>query len=121
MTDIGKNTNRWAIAVAGFFLQMALGSVYAWSLFRVPLARQFHWSIEEVTLTFTISIFVLGVAAFFGGLWLNKKGPGRQSGLDRVLAQLVHLITLFVSNYVDSRLSTSFAARNALFDAGTPQ
>ncbi len=29
----------------------------------------------EVTLTFTICIFVLGVSAFFGGLWLNKKGP----------------------------------------------
>lgn len=39
------------------------------------LAKQFHWSIEEVTLTFTISIFVLGVSAFFGGLWLNKRGP----------------------------------------------
>jgi OFA family oxalate/formate antiporter-like MFS transporter len=28
-----------------------------------------------VTLTFTICIFVLGVSAFFGGLWLNKVGP----------------------------------------------
>ena len=56
-------------------MQMALGAVYAWSVFRVPLAKQFHWSIEEVTLTFTISIFVLGVSAFFGGLWLNKNGP----------------------------------------------
>ncbi|HEY3620246.1 MAG TPA: OFA family MFS transporter [Candidatus Sulfotelmatobacter sp.] len=68
-------TNRWSIAVAGIFLQMALGAVYAWSVFRVPLAKQFGWSISEVTLTFTISIFVLGVAAFFGGLWLNRKGP----------------------------------------------
>jgi OFA family oxalate/formate antiporter-like MFS transporter len=68
-------TNRWGIAAAGFLMQMALGAVYAWSVFRVPLAKQFHWSIEEVTLTFTISIFVLGVSAFFGGLWLNKKGP----------------------------------------------
>jgi len=68
-------TNRWGIAVAGFLLQMALGAVYAWSVFRIPLAKQFHWSIEEVTLTFTISIFVLGIACFFGGLWLNKKGP----------------------------------------------
>jgi OFA family oxalate/formate antiporter-like MFS transporter len=56
-------------------MQMALGAVYAWSVFRIPLAKQFHWSISDVTLTFTISIFVLGVAAFFGGLWLNKKGP----------------------------------------------
>ena len=68
-------THRWGIAVAGVFLQMALGAVYAWSVFRVPLARQFGWSISEVTLTFTISIFVLGVAAFFGGLWLNREGP----------------------------------------------
>jgi OFA family oxalate/formate antiporter-like MFS transporter len=37
--------------------------------------NQFGWSIPEVTLTFTISIFVLGVAAFFGGLWLNRTGP----------------------------------------------
>jgi OFA family oxalate/formate antiporter-like MFS transporter len=68
-------TNRWGVAVAGVFLQVALGAVYAWSVFRVPLANQFGWSISEVTLTFTISIFVLGVAAFFGGLWLNRKGP----------------------------------------------
>jgi OFA family oxalate/formate antiporter-like MFS transporter len=68
-------TNRWVIAVAGVFIQMVLGAVYAWSVFRTPLTKQFGWSVSEVTLTFTISIFVLGIAAFFGGLWLNKKGP----------------------------------------------
>jgi OFA family oxalate/formate antiporter-like MFS transporter len=70
-----RTTNRWVIATAGVFLQIALGAVYAWSVFRTPLARQFGWSIPEVTLTFTISIFVLGIAAFFGGLWLNRRGP----------------------------------------------
>jgi OFA family oxalate/formate antiporter-like MFS transporter len=68
-------TNRWVIATAGILLQIALGAVYAWSVFRTPLVNEFGWSIAEVTLTFTISIFVLGVAAFFGGLWLNRKGP----------------------------------------------
>ncbi|MEN3370728.1 MAG: transporter, family, oxalate/formate antiporter [Verrucomicrobiota bacterium] len=70
-----QTLNRWYIALAGVFMQIALGGVYAWSVFRVPLAKQFGWSISEVTLTFTISIFVLGIAAFFGGLWLNRKGP----------------------------------------------
>lgn len=70
-----QNPNRWGLAAAGFLMQMALGAVYAWSVFRVPLARQFQWSISEVTLTFTISIFVLGIASFFGGLWLNREGP----------------------------------------------
>lgn len=67
--------NRWVIAAGGVFMQIALGAVYAWSVFRTPLVKQFGWSISEVTLTFTISIFVLGIAAFFGGLWLNRKGP----------------------------------------------
>src|SRR5215469_7961395 len=67
--------NRWGIALAGVFMQIALGAVYAWSVFRVPLSKQFGWSISEVTLTFTIAIFVLGFASFFGGLWLNRKGP----------------------------------------------
>jgi len=66
---------RWGIAVAAILLQMALGAVYAWSVFRVPLAKQFHWSISQVTLTFTIAIFVLGFASFFGGLWVGRVGP----------------------------------------------
>ena len=68
-------TNRWGIALAGVVLQVVLGSVYAWSVFRTPLTKQFHWSISEVTLTFTICIVVLGFSAFFGGLWLGKVGP----------------------------------------------
>jgi OFA family oxalate/formate antiporter-like MFS transporter len=67
--------SRWGIAAAGILAQMALGAVYAWSVFRIPLAKQFHWTISQVTLTFTICVFVMGISAFFGGLWLNKKGP----------------------------------------------
>jgi len=92
-----RTNNRWVIVIAGVFLQIALGAVYAWSVFRVPLAKQFGWSISEVTLTFTISIFVLGVSAFFGGLWLNRKGPrvvaltgGALYGLGVFLASFSH-------------------------------
>src|SRR6266404_747749 len=70
-----KVANRWTIAIAGVFMQIALGAVYAWSVFRTPLSKQFGWTISEVTLTFTISIFVLGFASFFTGLWLNRRGP----------------------------------------------
>jgi OFA family oxalate/formate antiporter-like MFS transporter len=66
---------RWGIAIAGFLMQMALGAVYAWSVFKTPLMKQYHWTSPQVTLTFTICIFVLGVSAFFGGLWNNKVGP----------------------------------------------
>ena len=35
-----RTTNRWVIATAGVFLQIALGAVYAWSVFRIPLANR---------------------------------------------------------------------------------
>jgi OFA family oxalate/formate antiporter-like MFS transporter len=70
-----SESKRWGIALAGVLMQIALGAVYAWSVFRTPLVKAFHWSISQVTLTFTICVFVLGFAAFIGGLWLNKSGP----------------------------------------------
>src|SRR3954469_8636343 len=98
--------NRWLIATAGVFFQVALGAVYAWSVFRVPLAKQFGWTISEITLTFTISIFVLGFAAFFGGLWLNRKGPrvvaltgGVLYGLGVFLASFSHSLTWLYLSY----------------------
>src|SRR5947199_3933466 len=101
-----RTNNRWVIGIAGVFLQIALGAVYAWSVFRVPLAKQFGWSISEVTLTFTISIFVLGFAAFFGGLWPNRKGPrvvaltgGALYGLGIFLASFTHRLSWLYLTY----------------------
>src|SRR6202043_827699 len=85
---------------------IALGAVYAWSVFRVSLTKQFGWSISEVTVTFTISIFVLGFAAFFGGLWLNRKGPrivalsgGALYGLGVYLASFSHSLSWLYLSY----------------------
>ncbi|MEI9997992.1 MAG: OFA family MFS transporter [Verrucomicrobiota bacterium] len=91
------NAKRWGIAAAGVLLQVALGAVYAWSVFRTPLSKQFNWTIQQVTLTFTICIFVLGFAAFFGGLWNVRSGPrvvamtgGFLYGLGTALASLTN-------------------------------
>ena len=67
--------NRWLLAGGGVLMQLALGAVYAWSVFRDPLMKSFGWSISEVTLTFSIAILVLGFASFAGGLWMSRVGP----------------------------------------------
>jgi MFS transporter, OFA family, oxalate/formate antiporter len=73
--DFMNDLRRWGIALAAILVQMALGAIYAWSVFRVPLSKLFHSTISQVTLTFTIAIFVMGFAAFLAGLWLNRSGP----------------------------------------------
>src|ERR1700684_390511 len=70
-----NTSNRWIIAIAGVLMQVALGAVYAWSVFRIPLTRTYRWSISQVTFAFELAIVVLGFASFAGGLWMRKAGP----------------------------------------------
>src|SRR6058998_147088 len=101
-----KSSNRWLIAVAGVVMQLALGAVYAWSVFRIPLAKSYGWSVSQVTLAFELAILMLGFAAFAGGLWMKRSGPRRVAavgglcyGLGLVLAGQVgsHLGLLYLS------------------------
>jgi len=69
------HANRWIIAVAGIVMQIALGAVYAWSVFRIPLSHAYGWSVSQVTQVFELAIFMVGAAAFLGGLWMKRSGP----------------------------------------------
>src|SRR5271168_1840615 len=68
-------SNRWIIAIAGIVMQIALGAVYAWSVFRIPLTQSYGWSVSQVTQIFELAIFMVGAAAFVGGLWMKRSGP----------------------------------------------
>jgi OFA family oxalate/formate antiporter-like MFS transporter len=92
--------NRWLIALAGVVMQIALGAVYAWSVFRIPLTQTFGWSIPQVTLTFTIAIFVLGFAAFAGGLWMRRVGPRRVA----MTAGIFYGLGVFLASFAGERL-----------------
>jgi MFS transporter, OFA family, oxalate/formate antiporter len=67
--------NRWGIAVAAVCMQICLGAVYGWSVFKKPLMGAEHWTETAVQLNFTLAIFFLGVGTIIGGLWQDKVGP----------------------------------------------
>ena len=67
--------NRWWIAIAGVCMQMALGSAYAWSVFRIPLSKEFGWSITQITWIFLISWFFLGMQHGCRRLVDETQGP----------------------------------------------
>ena len=58
--------NRWGIAVAAVIMQICLGAVYGWSVFKNPLMRLEHWPETQVQLNFTLAIFFLGVGTVIG-------------------------------------------------------
>ena len=54
---------RWWIVIAAVLVQLALGAVYAWSVFNSPLQEQFGWSKAEAVLPFEFGISPSGSLA----------------------------------------------------------
>src|SRR5580700_2251399 len=101
-----NTSNRWIIAAAGVLMQIALGAVYAWSVFRIPLTQTYGWTVSQVTVAFELAILVLGFAAFAGGLWMRHAGPRRVAmagallyGLGTILAGTAHSLTILYVTY----------------------
>ena len=68
-------SDRWLLAGAAFLVQLALGAVYAWSVFVKPLRDQMGWSRTEATLPFIVTIGVLFLGTFVGGRLQDRVGP----------------------------------------------
>src|SRR4051794_21109221 len=69
------STNRWVIAIAAIFMQIALGAVYGWSVFLNSVIADYKADKPSANLTFTITIIALGVTAGFGGFLQARFGP----------------------------------------------
>lgn len=92
--------NRWVIAVAAFFLQLALGAVYAWSVFLTPVMDLYHVSKPEANLTFTLALVALGVTAGFGGFLQSRFGPRTIATAGGVLYGLGIILAGFAPNLI---------------------
>jgi OFA family oxalate/formate antiporter-like MFS transporter len=69
--------NRWLIAVSGVGIHISIGSVYAWSVFNLPLENAFGWSKSDIAITFSLAIFFLGMSAAVMGHFVERHGPSK--------------------------------------------
>src|SRR2546425_11567569 len=67
--------NRWWRVVGGLSMNLALGSLYAWSVFVAPLEKDFGWKRAGRYMIFTIAIFVFAISFVLAGRLRDKKGP----------------------------------------------
>jgi OFA family oxalate/formate antiporter-like MFS transporter len=72
--------NRWLIAASAVGIHISIGSVYAWSVFNLPLENAFGWEKSDIAITFSLAIFFLGMSAAVLGRFVERHGP-RKSGM----------------------------------------
>ncbi len=75
MSNENLESKRWLIAIAAVVIQLCLGTVYAWSVFKLPLMDMWGWDGKTVQYTFMLLMLIIGLAAAFGGTLVLKKGP----------------------------------------------
>lgn len=69
--------NRWLIAASAVGIHVSIGSVYAWSVFNLPLENAFGWTKSDVSITFSLAIFFLGMSAAVMGHFVERHGPSK--------------------------------------------
>jgi len=67
--------SRWWRVVGGMSMNLALGSLYAWSVFVAPLEKEFGWKRAETSNVFTIAVVVFGLTFIVAGRLQDKFGP----------------------------------------------
>jgi OFA family oxalate/formate antiporter-like MFS transporter len=67
--------SRWWRVVGGLSMNLALGALYAWSVFVAPLEKQFEWNRADTSMVFTIAVMVFALTFVVAGRIQDKIGP----------------------------------------------
>ena len=75
--------NRWLVPPAALAVHLAIGQIYAYSVFNAPLAKLIgisepaagDWQLATVGWIFSIALAMLGASAALFGTWMERVGP----------------------------------------------
>jgi len=56
-------------------MQILLGVIYSWSIFRGPLAQLHGWSKSETIAPYRYSLLAFAAGMILAGMWQDRKGP----------------------------------------------
>ncbi|QCW50233.1 OFA family MFS transporter [Nocardioides dongxiaopingii] len=71
----GPGYSRWLIPPAALAVHLCIGQVYATSVYKNALVAHFDSSLTTIGFIFSLAIVMLGLAAGFGGTWVDRNGP----------------------------------------------
>ena len=94
--EIGSTgLNRWWRVVGGLMMNIALGTLYAWSVFVAPLEKEFGWKRADTSMVFTIAVVVFALTFIVAGRLQDKFGPFWVSLTGGVLVSLGFFLCSF--------------------------
>lgn len=88
---------RWVFILIGLVINISLGAVYAWSVFRKPLESLFHAGATESGMPFMFFLAFFALTMPFAGGYLDKYGPKTVTMLGGALVGAGWILASFAS------------------------
>jgi OFA family oxalate/formate antiporter-like MFS transporter len=103
MTNKGTQTvepgiSRWWRVLGGVSMNLALGTLYAWSVFVAPLEKQFGWKRADTSMVFTIAVVVFALSFVVAGRIQDRFGPLFCSLAGGILVSLGFFLCSYTTN-----------------------
>ena len=92
--------NRWRVVVGGVSMNLALGSLYAWSVFVLPLEKEFGWTRAQTSWVFTIAVLMFAATFILAGRIQDARGPRLCALLGAVLVSAGFFLASFTTSLV---------------------
>jgi OFA family oxalate/formate antiporter-like MFS transporter len=96
----GATISRSWRMLGGLLMTLALGTLYAWSVFVAPLENEFGWKRAQTSSVFTLEVIVFAASLFLAGKLQDRFGPFWISVTGSILVSLsfflfAHTSTLY--------------------------
>ena len=70
-----ESSGRWRLVAAALVMQLCLGVLYSWAVFRGPLEELHGWSKSTSIAPYRYSLLFFTFAMVVAGFWQDRKGP----------------------------------------------
>ncbi len=90
--------NRWRVVVGGVSMNLALGSLYAWSVFVLPLEQEYGWTRAQTSLVYTIAVVTFATTFILAGRIQDLYGPRPCAFLGATLVSLGFFLVSLTSS-----------------------
>jgi MFS transporter, OFA family, oxalate/formate antiporter len=98
MAESHEMINRWWRVVGGLLMNLALGSLYAWSVFVAPLEKEFGWKRADTSSVFTWAVVVFAISFIIAGRLQDKLGPFKISLVGCILLTVGFILCMWTSS-----------------------
>lgn len=91
---------RWVVTFAGTGINLALGVLYTWSMFKEAISKEFGWKGEQLNDPYALCCLVFSFAMILAGRCQDKLGPRLTASIGGLLVGIGLLLISRTNSYL---------------------